>query len=156
MTASTVNGHWFTSTNKEYHERPIRVGIGLQCVAATETIAATSSDEINDRVNMLPIPQGAKILAIYYEVADLDSDNAVEADIVCAETTDGTLTETDLNSPSQFGRAAATGWLLPDAGDVWLHEVGVCDDGIAIIRFKVTTAGTSADAGALSLVCWYY
>lgn len=155
--AATISGAWFTSTNREYAEKPIRVGMCAQAVAATETIASTSVDLADDRVKMLPIPQGAKIVAIWYSVTDMDNGGpTLSIDVVCAETTDGTLTETDLNTPATFGQATTTGWLLPDAGDVWLHEVGVCDNGIAEIRLKVTDAATTPAQGTVSLVAWYY
>ena len=156
MTASTVNGAWLTSTNQDYLTRAFKVGVGCECVAATETIETTSVDEINDRVNMLAIPQGSKIACIWYSVTDMDSGGpTLSMDIMAAETSGGTLTETDLNTPSTFGQSATTGFLVPDAGGTWLHTCGATDDGTVTIRLKVTAAATTAAQGTVSLICWY-
>jgi hypothetical protein len=151
MTASTVNGTLFTAATA--YGFLGKVAFGTTIVPFSETIATTSSDEINDRVRLVPlIARGGKnrIVAVLFQCAALDSDSALRAKLVINQNSTGTAVDTDLETAANYGAARALTLIVCN---VTLDDTAA--DFKATLDLLVTTAGTSADSGVISGLVFY-
>lgn len=93
MAAATVyNPQFFdTTTGHPLYSsgHPRRNPGGLNMVNFSVTIAETSEDDAGDRVVLVPLPNGAKDVTLFWQSADLDTASSLDADLVIrADSTD--------------------------------------------------------------------
>ena len=147
--ATTTNGVFLTSTNQASYESPFQTFNTPQQVAFSETIADGDMDAIGDVTNLVEIPQGAKILYFYYEVADHDDGGQTDMDFQLVTVSGGTTTTTTLLNGATLGQAAATAFVLPAVDTAYLHETTVADSGVATFRLYQNAAVTTDKASSI-------
>lgn len=146
MAAATVNGN-------SYVENPQMQGrIGLCAVPITHLFPTTSLDDVGDRVNLASILAGKKLVAIFYDCADLggatfDMDFVVSEDAL--DTAAGT--ETIIYNAANAFAALQTGITLFPLSTLARPLQDNVDGNIAF-RSKVNTADTAIQGQLTGLI----
>ena len=146
---TTTNSSWLTSTNEEYYEVPVKSVNADVTIPFSVTIADGAMDAIGDVVNLVKIPQTAKLLYLYYALSDIDDGTDSDVDIQITETSGGSTTTTTLLNGATLGQAASAAFVFPAVGSSYLHEGIPTDDGTATIRLYQNAAITTDAAGTI-------
>jgi len=146
--ASTTNSSWLTSTNAEYYEIPYKSVNAPITLPFSVTIADGSMDAVGDVVNLIKLPQSAKLLFIYIAVGDHDDGGQSDIDVQYVEISGGTTTTTTLlNSAKAIGGTAYAEYIFPAVSASFLHEGIPTDDGTATLRlYQIATTVTTDKA----------
>lgn len=153
---TTTNSSWFTTTKEEYFEAPYKSMGGPMVIPFSVTIADGDMDADGDIVNLVLLPQTAKVLSIYYEVEDHDDGGQTDMDINIVEIADGTTTTTILYNSGGLGQTAVTGdWVLPAVGSSFLHEGVPTDSGTSKIILEQNAAVTTDKASSVKGMVFY-
>jgi len=144
---TTTNSSWFTSTKDESLEAPYKSVNAERTIQFSVTIADGDMDADGDIVNLVLLPQTAKLVFMYFELEDHDDGGQTDLDINLIEVSDGTTTSTALYAPGTLGQAADTGrYLFAAVGSSYLAELGPTDDGTAKIILEQNAAVTTDKA----------
>jgi hypothetical protein len=113
---------------------------------------------IGSIVKLIKVPDGCKILSVYYEVDDIDSGGPTAIlDISVIEDTVETvlLTGTTLGQSATSGTLYPSGLSSPDGKDA-LHVVSSGTNGYGELCFTFQAAATTIAQGEYSMGVWYW
>ena len=152
MTASIVYSSLYNSDGTPLAGRPVNSAQAADLDVVSYTVATTSSDEAGDVVHLIPVPTGKRIAALAWRGDALDSDGALDMDIVLRTTdSDGNHTDTILyNAGTAFAGALSNQFRV-----INLVQVPTDGDNVGSIALYVNTGGGSADAGDINLIAFW-
>ena len=137
----TTNSSWFTTTKEESYEVPYKSINAPITIPFSVTLGDGAIDAVADVVNLVKLPQSAKILFMYFELPDHDDGGQSAMYFNIVEISGGTTTTTALSTGATLGQTAVAGeYIFPVAGSSFLHEGIPTDDGTAKIVLAQTAA----------------
>lgn len=150
MTASTISHSYFD--NPTY---PRRMPAGATIVPFSKVIPTTSIDETDDRIRMVPLPNGVEIVLIVFFSGDLDSNEAPALDMDWViNDDDGDTIVGNMGTAFQGATTANTPVVVvvPPGTKAVVSQAanGPGQSGVASLDLKVNTAAGTAAQGTVA------